>query len=86
MQNQWHITLQVTDVLRLRRRALRSKGQQPQNVVELNRTKGKARLRFCVARTARTGRWAVTVCYVPFILFHKYRLQNSSHSFLKRKG
>jgi len=28
-----HITLQVTDVLRLRRRALRSKDQQPQNVV-----------------------------------------------------
>ena len=34
------LTLQVTDVLRLRRRALRSKDQQPQNVVERNRTKG----------------------------------------------
>jgi len=34
------LTLQVTDVLRLRRRALRSKDQQPQNVVEENCTKG----------------------------------------------
>ena len=36
----FRLTLQVTDVLRLRTRALRSKDQQPQNVVERNRTKG----------------------------------------------
>ena len=35
----FRITLQVTDVLRLRIRALRSKDQQPQNVVEENSTR-----------------------------------------------
>jgi len=36
--------------LRLRRRALRSKDQQPQNVVEENCTKGEARLQFSGTR------------------------------------
>ena len=41
-QQVWRLTLQVTDVLRLRRRALRSKDQQPQNVLEQNTTKARS--------------------------------------------
>ena len=40
----WRIAynVEVTDVLRLRIRALRSKDQQPQNVMERNRTKARS--------------------------------------------
>jgi len=37
----FRLTFKVTDVLRLRIRALRSKDQQSQNVVEQNATKGE---------------------------------------------
>jgi len=40
-RGQFHITFKVTDVLPARIRALLSKGQGWQNVVEQNRTKGE---------------------------------------------
>jgi len=38
----WHITLQVTDVLAVAIKELRSNSSNRQNVVEENSTKGKA--------------------------------------------
>jgi hypothetical protein len=44
--------------------------QGSKNVVEQNSTKGEARLLFCGTQNARTGHFALTVCYVLFFLLY----------------
>ena len=61
------LTFQVTDVLAVAIKELRSNSSNRQNVVEGNSTKGEARLLFPGTRSRRTGGGAVTDCYATVL-------------------